>query len=103
MRLANPNKHHEAITSRPLLMHAVAKQTKHGGQTFLTITSPHAKAEKVRGALLRLSMFLGHIRSNAEQLSIAERMRIVAMHAFRKIIGTLNVNLGKLLPQTVVT
>jgi hypothetical protein len=31
VRLANPNKHHEAITSRPLLLHAVAKQTTHGG------------------------------------------------------------------------
>ena len=100
MRLANPNKHHEAITSRPLLLHAVAKQTKHGGQTFLTITSPHAKAEKVRGALLRLSMFLGQIRAAAEQLNIAERMRIVARQAFRKIIGPLSVNSGKLLPQT---
>ena len=100
MRLANPNKHHEAITSRPLLLHAVAKQTKHGGQTFLTITSPHAKAEKVRGALLRLSRFLGQIRAAAEQLNVAERMRIVARQAFRKIIGPLSVNSGKLLPQT---
>ena len=100
VRLANPNKHHEAITSRPLLLHAVAKQIKHGGQTFLTITSPHAKAEKVRGALLRLSMFLGQIRSAAEQLSIADRMRIVATQAFRKIIGPLSVISRKLLPQT---
>ena len=53
VRLANPNKHHEAITSRPLLLHAVAKQTKHGGQTFLTITSPHAKAEKSEGSIVK--------------------------------------------------
>lgn len=29
VRLANPHKHHEAITSRPLLLHGVALQTKH--------------------------------------------------------------------------
>ena len=81
-------------------MHAVAKQIKHGGQTFLTITSSHAKTEKVQGALLRLSMFLGQIRAAAEQLSIADRMRIVARQAFRKIAGPLSVNSGKLLPQT---
>jgi len=99
VRLANPNKHHEAITSRPLLLHAVAKQTKHGGQTFLTITSPHAKAAKVRGALLRLSMFLGHIRATAEQLNIAERMRVIVMHAFRKLIGPFRINPVGLLSQ----
>lgn len=99
VRLANPNKHHEAITSRPLLLHAVAKQTKHGGQTFLTITSPHAKAAKVRGALLRLSLFLGQIRTIAEQLNIAERMRVIVMHAFRKLIGPFRINPVGLLPQ----
>ncbi len=40
VRLANPHKHHEAITSRPLLLHGVATQTKHANQTRLTITSP---------------------------------------------------------------
>lgn len=103
VRLANPNKHHEAITSRPLLLHAVAKQIKHAGQTFLTITSPHAKAVKIQGALSRLSMFLGLIRSAAEQLSIAERMKMIASHAFRKIIAPLTVNSQKLLPQAGAT
>jgi len=28
-RLINPNKHMEALTSRPLLLHAVGKQTFH--------------------------------------------------------------------------
>lgn len=39
VRLATPHKHHEAITSRPLLLHGVATQTQHAGQTRLTITS----------------------------------------------------------------
>lgn len=99
VRLANPNKHHEAITSRPLLLEAVAKQIKHGGQTFLTITSSHAKAEKVKGALLRLSRFLGGIRVAAEQLNISERMQLIVRHAFRKLIGPFGENSMKLLTQ----
>ena len=38
VRLAIPEKHAEAITSRPLLLNAVGKQTTHGGQD--TIPSP---------------------------------------------------------------
>lgn len=46
-RLAIPNRHTEATTTRPLLLHGVARQTKHGNQTTLTITSNHAHAEPV--------------------------------------------------------
>src|ERR1035438_10025164 len=42
--LAIPEKHAEAITSRPLLLNAVGKQTTHSGQTTVTVTSMHAKA-----------------------------------------------------------
>ena len=50
-RLVNPDKHAEAITSRPLLLHAIAKQTSHGNQTTVTITSTHAKAAVIQVAL----------------------------------------------------
>jgi hypothetical protein len=100
VRLANPNKHHEAITSRPLLLHAVARQTRHGGQTFLIITNHHAMAEKAQSALQSLARFLKHVKSNAEQLSIFERMQIIARHAFRKLIGYQGKESLFLLPQT---
>jgi len=35
VRLINPKKHTEALTSRPLLLHAVGKQTSHSNQTFM--------------------------------------------------------------------
>ena len=38
VRLADPDHHREATTSRPLLLHGVARQTRHGGQTRLTVT-----------------------------------------------------------------
>ena len=44
VRLADPRQHTEAITSRPLLLHAPARLTRHGGQTRIVISHPHAEA-----------------------------------------------------------
>ena len=43
VRLADPDHHREAITSRPLLLHGIARQTHHAGQTRLTVTSNHGR------------------------------------------------------------
>ena len=59
VRLAIPQRHAEAITSRPLLLQAVGKQTEHAGQKRLTITSTHAKAAQVQKVLRRLTDFCG--------------------------------------------
>ena len=42
VRLVIPEKHSEAVTSRPLLLYAAAQQTSHGRQTPLTLTRMHA-------------------------------------------------------------
>ena len=47
VRLAEPDKHYEAIVSRPLLLHGVGKQTSHATQKTLTITSTHGRASYV--------------------------------------------------------
>ncbi|MFO1113294.1 MAG: hypothetical protein U1E38_05900 [Rhodospirillales bacterium] len=39
VRLADPNQHTEAITSRPLLLYGVGRQIRHANQTMITITS----------------------------------------------------------------
>jgi len=49
-RLAEPDKHYEAIVSKPLLLHNVGKQTSHGAQKTLAITSTHGRASYVRAA-----------------------------------------------------
>src|SRR5207253_10261427 len=49
MRLGIPDKHAEAITSRPLALHGIARQTRHGNQTTVEITSTHAKASQIAG------------------------------------------------------
>jgi len=44
VRLADPSKHTESLTSRPLLLHAPARLTRHSGQTRVTISHCHAEA-----------------------------------------------------------
>jgi len=46
MRLEIPDKHPEAINSRPLALHGIARRTRHGNQTTLEITSTHSKAKR---------------------------------------------------------
>jgi hypothetical protein len=83
-------KHLEAITSRPLLLNGVARQTKHSGQTILTITTTHAKSSAVQSVLQALSAFLRHLKTNAEQLPVVERMKLIIQRAFRTILGKFN-------------
>lgn len=90
VRLARPDKHHEAITSRPLLLHGVARQSKHAGQTTLTITQQHAKTAAVQSALQSLNAFLNCIKANAEQFKLADRMKLIIRQAFRKFLDNLN-------------
>jgi hypothetical protein len=81
-RLAIPDKHAEAITSRPLLLHAVGKQTRHAGQIRLTLTSMHGKASRIRKILSYLTTFFRAIRQTAEQLDWASRWRIILSRIF---------------------
>ena len=98
VRLARPDKHLEAITSRPLLLHAVAKQTYHQSQTTVTITSAHAKTEKIQSTLNQIALFLRRLRETAEQLTQAERWRLILSRAFNKILGGKPLSTPALLP-----
>lgn len=88
VRLAQPHKHFEAISSRPLLLHGVATQTRHGGQTRLTITSTHAKQSAIQAILTNLASFLATLKSTAEQLTDAQRLRAILTRAFAKFMLT---------------
>ena len=101
VRLAIPDKHAEGITSRPLLLHGVAKQTRHGGQTTVTITSTHAKTESVQRILRSLMTFLFRIKTSAEQLRWEERWRMILSHIFRYFLGGRLLRPPPLLPEPV--
>ena len=86
VRLAQPHKHFEAISSRPLLLHGVATQTKHAGQTRLTITSTHAKQSTIQAVLTNLAAFLATLKATAEQLTNAQRLQAILARAFAKFM-----------------
>ncbi len=85
-RLADPDHHREAITSRPLLLHGVARQTRHAGQTRLTVTSGHGRRQHVVRALTRISKFSQSLRQTAEQLTMDQRWRRILAEALRKYL-----------------
>ena len=95
MRLGIPDKHAEAITSRPLALHGIARQTRHGNQTtgarvesaFVEITSTHAEAPKIAKILTKVSAFLKGIKTTAEQLTQVEKWTQILSVAFRLILG----------------
>lgn len=85
-RLANPDSHLEAITSRPLLLNAIAKQTSHAGKTKVTITSTHRKSKQISQILTQISNFFKSLKSSAEQLNTEQRFTKILMTAFRKFL-----------------
>ncbi len=91
-RLANPNSHLEAVTSRPLLLHAVAKQTTHAGQTKLTVTSTHSKSSVVTDTLNKISAFFKRLNYNAEQWTFEQKFKAILFTAFRNFLPKCNSN-----------
>ena len=85
-RLVTPDKHAEAITSRPLMLHGIARQTRHSNQTTVTITSTHAQCSPIAKAVGAVSRFLNWIKANAEQLTQRERWKLILSRAFDKYL-----------------
>jgi hypothetical protein len=80
VRLGNPQARLEAITSRPFLLSAVARQTTHGGAQYLSITSQHAKADKAKTLLGGIHDLLARLKASAEQLKIKSVWQLVCEH-----------------------
>ena len=87
MRLGIPDKHAEAITSRPLALHGIARQTRHGNQTTVEITSTHSEGPKITKILTRVSAFLKVIKTTAEQLTQIEKWTLILSAAFSHFLG----------------
>ena len=71
VRLAEPGKHLEPITSRRLLLSAIAERTRHARQTTLRVASSHAKAGCVarREGLRKLD----RVESRERQARVTDR------------------------------
>jgi hypothetical protein len=80
VRLGNPQARMEAITSRPFLLSAVARQTTHGGAKQLTITSQHAEADKAKILLSAIHALITRFKSAAEQFKVKSVWQLVCEH-----------------------
>ena len=69
LRLADPDQHTEAITSRPLLLYAVGRP-RHANQTSITITSTQRQGRRVRRILAEVAAFFTSLRPAPEQLTL---------------------------------
>src|SRR6185312_8073398 len=73
VRLADPDHHREAITTRPLLLQAIGRHTNHAGRATVTISSTHGERDRARRALTRIAAFFATLRETAEQLTDLDR------------------------------
>ncbi|HEX8787920.1 MAG TPA: transposase [Telluria sp.] len=84
VRLVNPDRHLEAITSRPLFLHAIARKTRHAGQITLKLSTPHGDAAWAAAALAKVAAFLDRLKKTAEQLTSEQKWYRILSHALRK-------------------
>lgn len=83
---AEPDKHREAIASRPLLLDAPARQSEHARQRHLAIGRVHAEAAWVERAYRKLAAFRHGLRLTAEQLTPLQRCYRILSRAMRKYL-----------------
>jgi hypothetical protein len=86
VRLAEPDRHLEAVTSRPLLLAAIAARSRHARQTTLTVSNSHARAGWAATVLSEIAAFLRGLAQSAEQLTTDERWRRILAHAVRGVL-----------------
>jgi hypothetical protein len=93
MRLGIPDRHAEAITSRPLALHGIARRTRHSHQTTLEVSRTHSKALVIAAEPTRVSGFHKRIKATAEQLTQVAQWRLILSAAFqyflrRRVLGS---------------
>ena len=86
-RLANADKHMEAITSRPLLLSSVGRLTETGRKKTMTITSTHTEAEFIQSTFERIQQFFSTLKRNTPQLTVAECWCRILSEAMKKYLG----------------
>ena len=87
VRMANPENHLEAITSKPLLLSSVGRLTKSGRQKKRMITSHHARAEDVREIFGNMAHFFTDLKAIAPQLTRLEVWQRMLSAIAEKILG----------------
>lgn len=85
-RWINPEKHAEAITSRPLMLYGVARESKHAGQRTIRITPMHGKGKENSEKIGFISSILNRIKEVAERFNPMEIWKRVLSMIFIKFL-----------------
>jgi len=86
-RLYDGEHHREAITSRPALLHGVARLTRSGGQRTVKVSIQHEKSDLIAAAIQQVSNTLARFQAIAEQWTIEQRWTPLLTHIFRHWLG----------------
>jgi len=87
VRLAHPRTRREAITSRPLLLAGIARQTAHAGQSRLLVTLTHAGADQIKSMIANVRKGLDAVLASAPQLPKPDRWRALVRYIIAKIVA----------------
>ena len=87
VRLAIPEKHHEAISSRPLLLSSVGRLTESGRQRRMVITSTHAQRALIQRAYTRIHDFFSWLKATAPQLTPQACWQLIVTKSMEVFMG----------------
>jgi len=85
-RLAKPDKHLEARTSRPLLQRVIGRLTNHGGKRLIHLSATGAQATETKRLFEEISAFLNKLMSTAAQLNRVYIWTNILARAFKHFL-----------------
>ncbi len=85
-RLAEPEEHMEAKTSRPLFFNSVCKIVKTSRQRFIKISVNGSEKKSVMAMFENISSVISNIVLTAPQLSIEQKWAVILTCAFKKFL-----------------
>ena len=85
-RLASGRKHGEAITTRPLFLQGIGRHIRHAQQSYLSLSSLHARARRIAHLLAAISAWLKAFWRRAEQLAPTARWPALLRLIFRHFL-----------------
>ena len=87
-RMARPGARLEAITSRPLLLAAIGRTVRHGGQSQLYLTPMHAAGRVIAAMISTIRAGLRHVKHIAEQLPSRDRWELLVRYIVERILAS---------------
>jgi hypothetical protein len=89
VRIADPDHHREAITTRPAMLHSVVRLTTSAGQRTLTVTSTNGDKNAISTFFGRLGAWLSTFMANAEQWTPPKRWEALLKAIFPGPFGVI--------------